>query len=119
MSSSLFVLKDQNNVVGSAGASFLAPLFSGYALEANVDIRTAEQKQAIAEYGRTAARAFSDVESALSAEFAADEREAILASAASNNAARSNSRRCAIASARATCARCCSRTCRSTPRARR
>jgi len=86
ISSSLFVLKDHSDIVGSAGASFLAPLFSGYALEANVDIRTAEQKQAIAEYGRTAAKAFADVESALSAEFAADEREAILASAAANNA---------------------------------
>lgn len=86
VSSSLFVLKDQSNVVGSAGASLLAPLFSGYALEANVDIRTAEQKQAIAEYGRTAAKAFADVESALSAEFAADEREAILASAVESNA---------------------------------
>ena len=86
VSSSLFVLKDHNNIVGSAGASFLAPLFSGYALEANVDIRTAEQKQAIAEYARTAAKAFADVESALSAEFAADEREAILASAAASNA---------------------------------
>jgi NodT family efflux transporter outer membrane factor (OMF) lipoprotein len=86
VSSELFVLKQQDNPVTSLGANLTAPIFSGWALEAQVDIRTAEQKRAIAEYGRVAQRAFSEVESALSAAFAADEREVILQSAVSINA---------------------------------
>jgi NodT family efflux transporter outer membrane factor (OMF) lipoprotein len=86
ISSSLFVLQNHANPVWSLGANLLQPIFNGYALEAQVDIRTAEQKLAIAEYGRIGARAFSDVENALSAGFTADEREAILARAVDSNA---------------------------------
>ncbi len=86
ISSDLFVLKEQNNPVVSLGANLTAPIFMGWALEAQVDIRTAEQKRAVAEYGRIAARAFSEVESALSATFAADERETILRGAVTSNA---------------------------------
>ena len=50
ISSDLFVLKDHDNPVWSVGANLLAPLFSGGALKTQVEIRTAEQKQAIAEY---------------------------------------------------------------------
>jgi multidrug efflux system outer membrane protein len=50
-----------------------------------VEIRTAEQKQAIAEYGSVGLRAFGEVESALSAEIAAREREQILAQVVSDN----------------------------------
>src|SRR5262249_36980738 len=50
------------------------------------DIRTAEQKLAIADYGRIGARAFNEVESALSSSFAADEREIILIRAVDRNA---------------------------------
>ena len=35
----------------NVGAGLLAPIFSGGALKTQVEIRTAEQKQAIAEYG--------------------------------------------------------------------
>ena len=83
--SSLFVLQSHGNPVGSLGANLVAPLFNGNALEAQVDIRTAEQKLAIAEYGRVASRAFSEVETALSASVAADERETILARAVASN----------------------------------
>ncbi len=86
MSSDLFILKDHSNPVVSLGANILAPLFNGYALQAQVDIRTAEQALAVAEYGRIGARAFGDVEAALSAGFAADEREAILVRAVERNA---------------------------------
>lgn len=86
ISSELFVLKEQNNPVASLGANLTAPIFSGFALEAQVDIRTAEQKLAVAEYGRIAIRAFTEVENALSATFAADEREAILTRAVASNA---------------------------------
>ena len=86
VSSSLFVLQNHNNPVGSLGANLLLPLFSGYALEAQVDARTAEQNLAIADYGRVALKAFSEVENALSAGFAADERVPILTRAVTSNA---------------------------------
>jgi len=86
ISSDVFVLKDQDYPVLSLGANLAAPIFHGWALQANVEIRTAEQKIAIADYGRVASRAFSEVESALSAAFAADERERILGSAVASNA---------------------------------
>jgi len=86
ISSDVFVLKDQNYPVFSLGANLAAPIFHGWALQANVEIRTAEQKVAIADYGRVASRAFSEVESALSAALAADERERILRSAVASNA---------------------------------
>jgi NodT family efflux transporter outer membrane factor (OMF) lipoprotein len=86
LSSDVFLLKDQNYPVFSLGANLAAPIFHGWALQANVEIRTAEQKIAIADYGRVASRAFSEVESALSAAFAADERERILGSAVASNA---------------------------------
>jgi NodT family efflux transporter outer membrane factor (OMF) lipoprotein len=78
ISSDLFVLQDRDNPVWSAGASLLAPIYQGGALKAQVEIRTAEQRQAVAEYARLALRAFGDVESALASEFASREREEIL-----------------------------------------
>ena len=86
ISSELFVLKSQSNPVVSLGANLTAPLFNGYALEAQVDIRNAEQQLAIAEYGRVGLRAFSEVETALSSGFTADEREAILTRSVASNA---------------------------------
>ena len=86
LSSDLFVLKDRDNPVWSAGASLTAPLYLGGQLQAQVEIRTAEQKQAIAEYGRVGARAFGEVENALSTAFELEEREAILAQAVVDNA---------------------------------
>ena len=85
ISSELFVLKEQNNPVWSAGASLMAPLFLGGQLQGQVEVRTAEQKQAVAEYGRIGARAFGEVENALSAGFAVDAREAILKQAVAEN----------------------------------
>jgi NodT family efflux transporter outer membrane factor (OMF) lipoprotein len=84
LSSDLFVLQDRDNPVWSAGGSVLAPLFTGGALKGQVEVRTAEQKQAVALYVQTALKAFADVENALSSELALEEREAILASAVSD-----------------------------------
>lgn len=78
VSSELIVLKDHSNPVWGFGANLIAPLYQGGALRAQVDIRTAEQKGAVADYARVAQRAFSDVESALSSEVALREREVIL-----------------------------------------
>jgi NodT family efflux transporter outer membrane factor (OMF) lipoprotein len=81
ISSDLFVLQERNNPVWSLGGSVFAPLYRGGALKAQVEVRTAEQKQAVAQYVTTALKAFGDVENALSSEFALEEREAILAGA--------------------------------------
>jgi NodT family efflux transporter outer membrane factor (OMF) lipoprotein len=86
LSSELFVLKDRDNPVWSAGASLTAPLYLGGQLQAQVEVRTAEQKQALAEYGRVGARAFGEVENALSSSFALEDREAILAQSVADNA---------------------------------
>jgi outer membrane protein TolC len=85
VSSDLFVLKDHSNPVWSLGANLIAPLYQGGALRAQVEIRTAEQKQAVAEYARAAQRAFSEVEGALSAEAALRDREVILAESIKDN----------------------------------
>jgi NodT family efflux transporter outer membrane factor (OMF) lipoprotein len=85
ISSELFVLKDRDYPVWSAGASLVAPLYLGGALQSQVEIRTAEQKVAVAEFGRVGARAFSEVESALSSGFNLEERATILARAVSDN----------------------------------
>jgi len=86
LSSSLFVLQQHSNPVASLGANLVAPIFNGYALDAQVDIRNAEQRLAIVDYGRVAQRAFSEVEAALAAAITADEREAILARSVASNA---------------------------------
>ena len=62
----------------SVGANFLAPIYSGGALKAQVEIATADQKAALAAYGQTALTAFSEVETALSNERLIAEREAFL-----------------------------------------
>jgi NodT family efflux transporter outer membrane factor (OMF) lipoprotein len=86
ISSEVFVLKDRDNPVWSAGAGLVAPLFLGGQLQSQVEIRTAEQKQAVAEYGRIGARAFGEVENALAAGFTLEQREAILKQAVADNA---------------------------------
>ena len=85
ISSELFELKDHSNPVWSLGANLLAPIYRGGALKTQVEIRTAEQKQAIAEYAAVGLRAFGEVEGALAAEIAAREREQILTQALSDN----------------------------------
>jgi NodT family efflux transporter outer membrane factor (OMF) lipoprotein len=78
ISSELFVLQSRDNPVWNFGANLLAPVFRGGALRTQVEIRTAEQKQAIAAYASVGLRAFGEVENALSAEIAARQREQIL-----------------------------------------
>jgi multidrug efflux system outer membrane protein len=85
ISSSLFVLQDRDNPVWNAGANLLMPVFRGGALKTQVEVRTAQQKQALAEYASVGLRAFGEVENALTAEIAAREREAILEQAMADN----------------------------------
>ena len=86
ISSELFVIKNRDNPLFSAGAGLIQPLFLGGLLQAQVDVRTAEQQVAIAEYGKIGQRVFGEVEGALSAGFTATQREEILARAVRENA---------------------------------
>ena len=72
------MLKDHSNPTWNAGASLLMPIYQAGALKRQVEIRTAEQQQAVAAYAEVGMRAFGEVEAALSAEIAARQREAIL-----------------------------------------
>ena len=85
ISSELVVLKDHDNPVWSLGANLLAPIYKGGALKTNVEIKTAEQKQAVAAYASVGLRAFGEVEGALASELAAREREQILAQTLSDS----------------------------------
>jgi multidrug efflux system outer membrane protein len=78
ISSDVFLLKDRSNPAFSFGANLLAPIYQGGALRAQVDIRSAEQKEAVAYYARIAQRSFGEVENALAAENALRDRDAIL-----------------------------------------
>jgi len=79
LSSDVVTLPNRNDPVFGGGANLFAPLYQGGALRAQVEIRDAEQKQAMAEYARIARRAFGEVENALGAELALRDREALLA----------------------------------------
>jgi NodT family efflux transporter outer membrane factor (OMF) lipoprotein len=85
VSSDLIELKDTGNPIWSLGANLIAPLYQGGALRAQVEIRTAEQKQAVAEYARAGQRAFGEAEGALAAENALRERGSILDAAIRDN----------------------------------
>ncbi|MBE0627373.1 MAG: TolC family protein, partial [Burkholderiales bacterium] len=85
ISSELFILQDRDNPVWSLGAGITAPIFTGGALKAQVEIRTAEQKAAVADYGRIGSRAFAEVENALSAGFNLAERVKVLEAAVAEN----------------------------------
>jgi NodT family efflux transporter outer membrane factor (OMF) lipoprotein len=74
-----FYLRENPDKTGSAvGALLQWPLFSGGALEGQVEARTAEQRRAVAEYAAIGLKAFNEVESALSAEAALIDREQVL-----------------------------------------
>ena len=60
------------------GATVMFPVFNGGQLAAQVELRTAEQKQAAAAFAQTAQRAFNEVESALAAEASLAARDLIL-----------------------------------------
>jgi len=85
ITSDLVFLKDRDNPAWSAGGSLMAPIFLGGALKAQVEVRTAEQKAAVADYGRIGARAFSEVENALSAGFNLAQRVPVLETSVAEN----------------------------------
>jgi NodT family efflux transporter outer membrane factor (OMF) lipoprotein len=86
ISSDVFVLQDRSNPAFSFGANLIAPIYQGGVLRAQVDIRTAEQKEAVAHYARIAQRSFGEVENALAAENVLRDRDAILGANIVDNA---------------------------------
>jgi NodT family efflux transporter outer membrane factor (OMF) lipoprotein len=76
---------DFSNPTGGIGARFVAPLYQGGNLQAQVEIRTAEQKEAVAEYARLALRAIGDVENALATGQSLADRELLLRRVVSEN----------------------------------
>ena len=120
LSSELFVLQSRDNPVFSVGRRLMQPIFLGGLLQAQVDARTAEQKAAIADYGKVGLRAFAEVEGALAGgrhggRARADPRRG----RSEKTTARSSSRTSVFASARSTCVPYSSSSLRSTPRASR
>ena len=73
---------DLEQTTGSTAATAIVPLYTGGALTAQVAVRTAEQKVAVADYARRALVALGEVEDALNAERVLAERERILGDAA-------------------------------------
>ncbi len=67
-SGSLGSILNPSNVVWNLGANLLAPIFDGGRRQAEVEISTAQQKQALAAYASTALTAFQEVETALANE---------------------------------------------------
>ena len=55
-----------DNPIWNFGAGLVAPIYRGGALKTQVEIRTVEQKEAVAAYASVGLRAFGEVENALS-----------------------------------------------------
>lgn len=78
-------LEDASRNTSSGSATVLVPIYSGGELTGNVRLRTAEQRQALAEYTRLALQALDEVEDALNAEETLRSREGILQDAAADS----------------------------------
>ena len=66
------------DAITSLAAGIVAPLYTGGAIEAEVDAATADQKKAIAAYAQQALQAFKEIESALAAEQYLMDRESYM-----------------------------------------
>lgn len=85
ISSDLVDLKQRDDPVWGWGGRAAVPLYLGGSLQAEVKVRTAQQKEAVAAYGRAGANAFAEVEKALSASFALQARRPLLERAVSES----------------------------------
>jgi outer membrane protein TolC len=77
--------EDFENPTAGAGARLVAPIYQGGALKTQVEIRTLEQQEAVAQYARMALRAIADVENALAAGRILAERHCCNSAATDNN----------------------------------
>ena len=86
MTSEVIEMKeDFDNPTSGAGARLIAPVYQGGALVSQVEIRTLEQKEAVAAYAASALNALGDVESALAAGGNLTDRERLLGKAVADN----------------------------------
>jgi len=74
-----------DDMIGSLGAGLFAPIFTGGALEAQVQQADADQQAAIAVYGQSLLKAFEEVETSLTNEALFEQREQYLRSAEANS----------------------------------
>jgi len=74
-----------SNPTGGAGAKLLAPIYRGGELQTQVEIRTLEQKEAVADYARLALVALGDVENGLAASETLTARQALLEQTVADN----------------------------------
>jgi len=74
-----------DDFIETMAAGAVAPLYTGGALEAQIDIANADQQAAIGAYGTTVLQAFEEVEAALTNEDLLERREEYLAAAVDNN----------------------------------
>jgi outer membrane protein TolC len=74
-----------SNPFGGIGGALLAPIYQGGEIKANIEIRTAQQKQVVAEYARVVLNAIVDVENALDNVVTLVEREKYLILAVKSN----------------------------------
>jgi multidrug efflux system outer membrane protein len=84
-SNDLFSLLGTNPNFWDAGANFLAPIYVGGALQAQVRIQSAQQQAATLAYGQAALSAFSDVETSLSNEGLLADRDKYLQASVRDN----------------------------------
>jgi NodT family efflux transporter outer membrane factor (OMF) lipoprotein len=79
LDSDILQLKDDfENPTGGVGGRLIAPIYQGGALNTQVEIRTLEQQEAVAEYARMALRALGDVENSLASSRTLEERLPLL-----------------------------------------
>jgi NodT family efflux transporter outer membrane factor (OMF) lipoprotein len=74
-----------DSAIASLGAGVVAPLYTGGALEAQIDIANADQQAAIGAYGAAVLDAFEEVEAALTNSDLLERRETFLADSVNNN----------------------------------
>jgi len=77
-SNQLANLLNLGNNFWTVGSNFMAPIYTGGFLKAQVDIESAKFQSALANYGQAALKAFSEVEQGLSNETLLRERETYL-----------------------------------------
>ena len=74
-----------DDAIGNMSAGLFAPLYTGGALEAQLDIATADQEAAIANYGKAVLNALEEVEASLTDESILQNRETFLTKSVDNN----------------------------------
>ena len=84
--SEVLVLKSDYDTPSAGGAlRLMAPLYTGGQLSAQVELRTAQQREAVAAYAGAALAAIGDVENALNATRTLEQRRTLLEQAAIQN----------------------------------